>query len=90
MQCDLSWALGGIRLRQLLLEWVLDTDGERVRHGSNLGQYPHRATRDQKVGARSPAAYVNAVIDALAHLGVRNLEMPVTSGRVWEALEKKD
>ena len=37
----------------------------------------------------SPAAYVNAVIDALAHLGVRNVEMPVTSGRVWEALEKK-
>ena len=30
MQCDLSWALGGIRLRQLLLEWVLDTDGEHV------------------------------------------------------------
>ena len=23
-------------------------------------------------------------------LGVRNVEMPVTSGRVWEALEKKD
>ncbi len=37
----------------------------------------------------SPAAYVNAVIDALAHLGVRNVEMPLTSGRVWEALEKK-
>ena len=35
----------------------------------------------------SPAAYVNAVIDALAHLGIRNIEMPVTSGRVWEALQ---
>jgi len=29
---------------------------------------------------------VNAVIDALAHAGVRNLEMPVTSDKVWSAL----
>ena len=35
----------------------------------------------------SPAAYVNAVIDALAHKGVRNIDMPVTSGKVWEALQ---
>jgi carbon-monoxide dehydrogenase large subunit len=34
----------------------------------------------------SPAAYVNAVVDALAHAGVRNLEMPVTSDKVWAAL----
>ena len=34
----------------------------------------------------SPAAYVNAVVDALAHAGVRNLEMPVTPDRVWEAM----
>jgi carbon-monoxide dehydrogenase large subunit len=34
----------------------------------------------------SPAAYANAVIDALAHLGVRNIDMPLTSAKVWEAL----
>jgi len=34
----------------------------------------------------SPAAYVNAVVDALAHTGVRNLEMPVTPAKVWQAL----
>jgi len=34
----------------------------------------------------SPAAYVNAVVDAVAHLGVRNLDMPVISARVWEAV----
>jgi carbon-monoxide dehydrogenase large subunit len=34
----------------------------------------------------SPAAYVNAVVDALAHAGIRNLEMPVTPDRVWAAL----
>ena len=36
----------------------------------------------------SPAAYVNAIVDALAHAGVRNLEMPVTSDKVWQALNE--
>jgi aerobic carbon-monoxide dehydrogenase large subunit len=34
----------------------------------------------------SPAAYVNAVVDALAHLGVRNIDMPVLPDRVWAAI----
>jgi len=29
---------------------------------------------------------VNAVIDALAPYGVRNIDMPVTSDKVWAAL----
>ena len=36
----------------------------------------------------SPAAYVNAIVDALAHAGVRNLEMPVTPAKVWQALSE--
>ena len=31
------------------------------------------------------AAVVNAVVDALSPLGVKHLEMPVTSARVWAA-----
>jgi carbon-monoxide dehydrogenase large subunit len=31
---------------------------------------------------------VNAVIDALWHLGVRTIDMPLTSARVWEAIQK--
>jgi hypothetical protein len=27
------------------------------------------------------------VIDALAHLGVRNIDMPLTSAKVWEAIQ---
>jgi len=34
----------------------------------------------------SPAAFVNAVIDALEHRGVRNIDMPVLPDRVWQAL----
>ena len=32
-----------------------------------------------------PAVY-NAVVDALAHLGVRHLETPATPERIWRAL----
>jgi aerobic carbon-monoxide dehydrogenase large subunit len=33
-------------------------------------------------------ATMNAVMDALASVGVRDLDMPATSGRVWAAIEK--
>jgi len=33
-------------------------------------------------------AVQNAVIDAVAHLGVRHIDMPATSMRVWDAIRK--
>jgi aerobic carbon-monoxide dehydrogenase large subunit len=35
----------------------------------------------------STPAVQNAVIDAVAHLGVRHIDMPVTSRRVWMAIQ---
>jgi carbon-monoxide dehydrogenase large subunit len=35
----------------------------------------------------SGPAVQNAVIDALSHLGVRHLDMPLTPERVWRAVE---
>ena len=35
----------------------------------------------------SPAALVGAALDALGHLGVTDLEMPLTSERVWQAIK---
>ena len=35
----------------------------------------------------APAAVVNAVLDALRPLGVTDIEMPLTPGRVWAAIE---
>ncbi|MEN0062598.1 MAG: aerobic carbon-monoxide dehydrogenase large subunit [Myxococcota bacterium] len=53
---------------------------------------PHHPIGAKGVGESptvgSPAAYVNAVIDAVRHLGVRNIEMPMTSARVWEAIQE--
>ena len=37
------------------------------------------------IGA-TPAVH-NAVIDALAHLGVRHIDMPVNGERVWRAVQ---
>ena len=34
----------------------------------------------------SPAAFVNAVVDALRARGITNIDMPVTSAKVWQAL----
>ena len=39
------------------------------------------------VGA--PAAIANAVVDALWHLGVRNIDIPITPSKLWEALREK-
>lgn len=36
----------------------------------------------------SPAAVTNAVVDALSHLGVRHLDMPLTPEKVWRAIHR--
>jgi carbon-monoxide dehydrogenase large subunit len=35
----------------------------------------------------SPPAVINAVLDALAPLGVKDFDMPATPHRVWEAIQ---
>lgn len=53
---------------------------------------PHHPIGAKGVGESatvgSPAAFVNAVIDAVAHLGVRNIDMPVLPDRVWAAIQE--
>jgi carbon-monoxide dehydrogenase large subunit len=42
-----------------------------------------------EVGAiGAPAAVINAVVDALAHLGVRHVEMPATPEKVWKTIHE--
>jgi carbon-monoxide dehydrogenase large subunit len=38
--------------------------------------------------AAAPPAIINALIDALRHLGVRHIDMPVTPERVWRAIRE--
>ena len=37
----------------------------------------------------SPPAFVNAVVDALLHLGIRHIDMPITPWKVWQILKEK-
>jgi aerobic carbon-monoxide dehydrogenase large subunit len=52
---------------------------------------PHHPIGAKGVGESatvgSPAAFVNAVIDALQPLGVKNIDMPLTSAKVWDAIQ---
>ena len=36
----------------------------------------------------STPAVVNAVVDALSHLGVKHIDMPLTPQRVWAAMQR--
>jgi carbon-monoxide dehydrogenase large subunit len=53
---------------------------------------PHHPIGAKGVGESatvgSPPCIVNAVVDALKPYGVRHVEMPMTPGRVWEAIQR--
>jgi len=74
------------------MDYLLPTSMETPRFElhETVTPSPHHPIGAKGVGESatvgSPAAYVNAVIDALAHAGIRNIEMPVTSDKVWQAL----
>src|SRR5438309_5459753 len=76
------------------MDYLLPTSWETPAFelGETVTPSPHHPIGAKGVGESatvgSPAAYVNAVVDALAHAGVRNLEMPLTSDRVWAALDQ--
>jgi len=51
---------------------------------------PHHPLGAKGVGESAtvgaPAAIVNAVVDALWHLGVRHIDIPITPAKVWKLL----
>ncbi len=55
---------------------------------------PHHPLGAKGVGESptvgAPPAIVNAVVDALSHLGVRHLDIPMTPEKVWRAIHKQD
>jgi len=75
-------------------DYLLPTSWEtpKFEMGETVTPSPHHPIGAKGVGESatvgSPAAYVNAVIDAVGHLGIRNIDMPVTSDKVWAALKE--
>jgi carbon-monoxide dehydrogenase large subunit len=74
------------------LDYLVPTAWEtpRFKLGETVTPSPHHPIGAKGVGESatvgSPAAYVNAVVDALRSRGVTNLDMPVLPHRVWGAL----
>src|SRR5499427_5524100 len=61
--------------------------------GKTCTPSPHHPIGAKGVGESpnvgSPAAFVNAVVDALSHLGVRHIDMPIAPWKVWQILKEK-
>ncbi|MCH8129569.1 MAG: carbon-monoxide dehydrogenase large subunit [Acidobacteria bacterium] len=64
----------------------------RFELGETITLSPHHPIGAKGVGESatvgSPAAYVNAIIDALRHMGVTNIDMPVLPDRIWQAIQE--
>ena len=75
------------------MDYLIPTAWETPRFelGETVTPSPHHPIGAKGVGESatvgSPAAFVNAVIDALEHTGIRNIDMPVSADRVWAAME---
>ena len=75
-----------------LMDYLVPTAWETPEFdlGELVTPSPHHPIGAKGVGESatvgSPAAYVNAVIDALWHAGVRNIDMPLSPDKVWQAL----
>ncbi|MGA7910763.1 MAG: aerobic carbon-monoxide dehydrogenase large subunit [Candidatus Dormiibacterota bacterium] len=78
-----------------LMDYLIPTAWESPKFelGETTTPSPHHPIGAKGVGESptvgSPAAYVNAVIDALSPYGITNIDMPVTSDKVWAALRSK-
>ncbi|MGH2466484.1 MAG: aerobic carbon-monoxide dehydrogenase large subunit [Candidatus Limnocylindrales bacterium] len=77
------------------IDYLLPTAWETPKFelGETVTPSPHHPIGAKGVGESptvgSPAAYVNAVIDALSPYGITNIDMPVTPDKVWAALRSK-
>jgi carbon-monoxide dehydrogenase large subunit len=77
------------------MDYLIPTAWETPRFeiGQTVTPSPHHPIGAKGVGESatvgSPAAYVNAVIDALSPYGITNIDMPIGPDKVWAALRSK-
>jgi carbon-monoxide dehydrogenase large subunit len=85
----------GINLTGSFADYLLPTAVETPHWetGETVTPCPHHPLGAKGVGESAsvgaPAAVANAVVDALWHLGVRHLDIPITSDKVWAVLTEK-
>jgi carbon-monoxide dehydrogenase large subunit len=85
----------GQNLSGTLADYLLPTAVESPKWelGKTITPSPHHPIGAKGVGESptvgAPPAIANAVVDALWHLGVRHIDIPITPQKVWRLLREK-
>jgi carbon-monoxide dehydrogenase large subunit len=88
---DESGNIQGGSFMDYLLPTAMETPKWETDH--TVTPSPHHPLGAKGVGESAtvgaPPAIVNAVVDALSHLGVRHIDIPITPEKVWRILKEK-
>jgi aerobic carbon-monoxide dehydrogenase large subunit len=90
---EIRFDSGGNHLNTNFTEYLVPTSLETPHWetAKTCTPSPHHPIGAKGVGESpnvgSPAAFVNAVVDALSPLGVKHIEMPMTRAKVWHAIK---
>jgi carbon-monoxide dehydrogenase large subunit len=89
---EIQYDAEGNNLNTNFTDYLVPTSLETPRWetGNTVTPSPHHPMGAKGVGESpnvgSPAAFVNAVIDALSPLGIRHIDMPLTRDKLWRAI----
>jgi carbon-monoxide dehydrogenase large subunit len=89
---EIAFDADGNHLNTNFTDYLVPTSLETPKWetGNTVTPSPHHPIGAKGVGESpnvgSPAAFVNAVMDALAPLGVTHIDMPLTREKVWHAI----
>ena len=92
---EISYDENGNMYGSTFSEYMLPTAVETPKWetGETVTPSPHHPIGAKGVGESAtvgaPAAIANAVVDALWHLGVRHIDIPITPPKVWALLKEK-
>jgi aerobic carbon-monoxide dehydrogenase large subunit len=91
---EIVYDANGQNLSGTFADYLLPTAVESPKWelGKTITPSPHHPLGAKGVGESptvgAPPAIANAVVDALWHLGVRHLDIPITPSKVWKALRE--
>jgi carbon-monoxide dehydrogenase large subunit len=92
---EISYDENGNNQAGSFMDYLLPTAVETPKWetGHTVTPSPHHPIGAKGVGESAtvgaPPAIANAVVDALAHLGVRHIDIPITPEKVWKILRDK-
>jgi carbon-monoxide dehydrogenase large subunit len=92
---EIVYDANGQNLSGTFADYLLPTAVESPKWelGKTITPSPHHPLGAKGVGESptvgAPPAIANAIVDAMWHLGVRHLDIPITPQKVWRALRAK-